>query len=62
MMLLRNLTAAIFTLVLMGCPASLEDFIEAPLTNADISKGLKEALNFGTDEAVSFLSAQDGYY
>jgi len=46
----------------MGCPASLQDLIEVPLSNADISNGLKEALNLGTDEAVSFLSATDGYY
>ncbi len=46
----------------MACPASLEDIIEAPLSNADISKGLKEALNLGTGEAVDLLSAKDGYF
>jgi len=62
MILLRNLTAAIFTLVLMGCPASLQDLVEVPLSNADIANGLKEALNLGTDEAVDYLSTKDGYY
>ncbi len=40
----------------------MQDFIEAPLTNADIAAGLKEALNLGTDEAVDVLSIKDGYY
>ncbi|MEL6389662.1 MAG: DUF4197 domain-containing protein [Bacteroidota bacterium] len=47
---------------LMGCPASLGDLIEAPLSNADIASGLKEALNLGTDEAVDFLAVKDGFY
>lgn len=32
------------------------------LSQADIGKGLKEALNEGVEEAVDFLSATDGYY
>lgn len=50
------------SLTLMACPASLEDLIEAPLSNADIARGLKEALNLGTGEAVDFLGTKDGYY
>lgn len=34
----------------------------AILTDADMSSGLKEALNLGVKESVSFLSAKDGYY
>lgn len=34
----------------------------AALTDADISNGLKEALQFGVDNSVNFLSAEDGYY
>ena len=49
-------------LVLMGCPSSLADLVETPLTPAEIARGLKEALNLGSDEAVSFLSKEDGYY
>ena len=62
MLLFRNITAALLTLILMGCPASLQDLVEVPLSNADIANGLKEALNLGTGEAVDFLSATDGYY
>jgi len=32
------------------------------LSNQDISKGLKEALQLGVGESVDFLSAKDGYY
>lgn len=32
------------------------------LSNADVGNGLKEALDKGVDEAVQFLSAEDGYY
>ena len=32
------------------------------LTNADISSGLKEALNIGVQKGVTTLSAQNGYY
>ena len=53
---------SLFSLVFTACPSSLQDFIEVPLTNADIASGLKEALNLGTDDAVALLSAQDGYY
>ena len=37
------------------------DILSAPLTNADIANGLKEALNLGVGESVDFLSAKDGY-
>ncbi len=50
------------SMIFMACPSSLGDLIEAPLSNADIARGLKEALNLGTGEAVDFLSAKDGYY
>ena len=50
------------SLFFIACPSGIEDFLEVPLSNADISAGLKEALNLGTDEAVDFLSVKDGYY
>lgn len=55
------------TLTLTSCdPATLQKVIDtvgdAPLTNLDISNGLKQALEFGVDNSVSFLSAEDGYY
>ncbi|MCB0571391.1 MAG: DUF4197 domain-containing protein [Phaeodactylibacter sp.] len=33
-----------------------------PLTQEEAGRGLKEALDAGVGEAVSFLSAEDGYY
>jgi hypothetical protein len=35
---------------------------QAPLSEEEVGNGLKEALNVGIEEAVSFLSAEDGYY
>ncbi len=54
------LTIPLFTI---SCdPRALEGLLETPLTNADIARGLKEALKLGTGESVDFLSAVDGYY
>ena len=55
------------TLGLISCdPKDLQRVLDAvgeeALTNADISKGLKEALQLGVDNSVNFLSAKDGYY
>ena len=33
-----------------------------PLSKEEIGNGLKEALNIGVDDAVNFLSVEDGYY
>ena len=33
-----------------------------PLSKEEIGNGLKEALNVGVEDAVSFLSVKDGYY
>lgn len=35
---------------------------EESLSKEEVGNGLKEALNLGVDEAVVFLSAEDGYY
>ena len=59
---IKLLLAAMMTTVFMACPASLQDLIEVPLTDAQIASGLKEALDLGTGEAVDFLSVEDGYY
>lgn len=32
------------------------------VTNSDIAQGLKQALNFGVDDSVQFLSKDGGYY
>ncbi|NNE25560.1 MAG: DUF4197 domain-containing protein [Saprospiraceae bacterium] len=40
----------------------LDSVNQAPLTDIDISNGLKEALQFGVDNSVNYLSTQDGFY
>ncbi len=62
MLKMKYLLPLLFSLTFMGCPASLGDLIDVPLTNAEIANGLKEALNVGTDDAVGFLSQKDGYF
>lgn len=51
-------------LFMISCdPATLTNLMnEIPLSNTQIASGLKEALNLGVGDAVSFLSAKDGYY
>lgn len=62
MSLIKYTCILLTSLCFMACPANLDDFLDIPLSEADIAQGLKEALNLGTDEAASFLSAKDGYY
>jgi len=62
----RNLIPALSLLLLSGC-AELNTIMQsiptdAPLTEADAAKGLKEALTIGSKNASSILSAVDGYY
>jgi len=51
---------------MMSCdPKSFQqamDILNAPLTNDEIARGLKKALDLGVGESVDFLSATDGYY
>lgn len=54
-------------LFLLSCdPADLQRVLdtvgEVALTDADIASGLKEALNLGVGQAVTTLSADNGYY
>ncbi len=63
----KSLIIALLSLTFVSCdPATMQKVLdsvsEAPLTDLDISKGLKEALQFGVDNSVNFLSAEDGYY
>lgn len=58
----RIILGLVCSICLTACPSSLGNLLEIPLSNADISNGLKEALNLGTKESVSFLSAKDGYF
>lgn len=60
---MKKLIWLLIPLVTMSCdPKDLQKLLEVPLTNADIARGLKEALNLGVGESVDFLSAVDGYY
>lgn len=63
----RVLIITLMTMTLTSCdPQTMQKVLdtvsEAPLTELDIANGLKEALNFGVDNSVKYLSAQDGYY
>ena len=57
---------ALSVILLSGC-AELSTLMQsipadAPLTEADVAEGLKEALIIGSKNASSILSAADGYY
>lgn len=53
-------------LFMMSCdPKSFQqamDILNTPLTNQEVARGLKAALDLGVGESVDFLSAKDGYY
>jgi len=60
------LIPALSVILLSGC-AELNTLVQsipanAPLTEVDVAKGLKEALTIGSKNASSILSAVDGYY
>lgn len=62
----RLLIPALSLILLSGC-AELNTLLQsvpatAPLTEADVAEGLKEALKIGSKNASSILSAVDGYY
>ena len=60
----KYLTLLLTSICLISCdPAALEKLMEStPLSDAEVARGLKEALNFGVDDAVKFLSKEDGYF
>ncbi len=52
-------------LFLISCdPADIQKAMDSlkTVSNTDIANGLKQALNFGVDESVDFLSKDGGYY
>jgi len=62
----RLLIPALSVILLSGC-AELNTLMQSipmdvPLTEADVAKGLKEALILGSKNSSSILSAVDGYY
>lgn len=55
------------TLTLVSCDPKdlqrvLDTVVSEVLSDADIARGLKEALQFGVDNSVNTLSIQDGFY
>jgi hypothetical protein len=63
----RQLLLISFLSILLGGCAELNSLIQnvptnAPLTEAEVINGLKEALITGSNNASSILSAVDGYY
>ncbi|WP_075602521.1 DUF4197 domain-containing protein [Saccharicrinis aurantiacus] len=66
MKLFKTFTIALLSLLISSC-AELQKVaqslpVDAPLSEADVSAGLKEALKVGTDSAVNILGATDGYF
>lgn len=64
---MKYLTLILTSLLLMSCdPKDIQSILktvnEVPLSNADIAKGLKEALDKGVDQSVKTLAVKDGYY
>lgn len=63
----KLLATVLLPLLLISCdPGDLQRILDtagqAALTDIDISNGLKEALNVGVGQAVTTLSADQGYY
>ncbi len=62
---MKKIYLFLLPLFLISCdPADIQKAMDAlgTVSNADIANGLKQALNFGVDESVDFLSKDGGYY
>lgn len=64
----KKISIILLGLLFTSC-AELQPFIDQyainqpqPLTNTDVSYGLKEALKIGSNNASNILSSQDGFY
>ena len=62
MLLSLSLFTGCSSQTLGGILEEANDILSGPLTDEQIGQGLKQALNKGVDESVSFLSQEDGYY
>ena len=64
----KSLIITLLSLTLVSCdPKDLQKVMDtvnsaAQLTDADVAQGLKQALQFGVDNSVNFLSVEDGFY
>lgn len=62
---MKKIYLFLLPLFLMSCdPADIQKAMDtlSTVSNTDIANGLKQALNFGVDESVEFLSKDGGYY
>lgn len=62
---MKKIYLFLLPLFLVACdPADLQKAMDTlnTVTNTDIANGLKQALNFGVDDSVKFLSKENGYY
>ncbi len=63
----KSVVLLFFCISLFSCdPKDIQNVLNTvnsvALSDADIANGLKEALEFGVDDSVDFLSAKDGFY
>lgn len=61
---MKKILFLLLPVFMLSCdPADLQKVLDSTsaLTGEETARGLKEALNFGVDDAVKFLSAEDGY-
>lgn len=62
---MKKIYLFLLPLFLVSCdPADIQRAMDTlnTVSNTDIANGLKQALNFGVDESVDFLSKDGGYY
>lgn len=62
---MKKIYLFLLPLFLVACdPADLQRAMDTlnTVTNTDVANGLKQALNFGVDDSVKFLSKENGYY
>ncbi len=61
---MKKILFLLMPVFMLSCdPADLQKILDttSQLTGEETARGLKEALNFGVEDAVGFLSAEDGY-
>ena len=62
---MKKIYLFLLPLFLIACdPADFQKAMDTlnTVTNTDVANGLKQALNFGVDDSVQFLSKENGYY
>lgn len=62
---MKRIYLFLLPLFLMSCdPADIQKVLDSvgTVASSDIAGGLKQALNFGVDDSVKFLSGKDGFY